>query len=306
MEVAQNVFHTGFMREQNAFAAAAARFRDTGRKVSRVLSFGCSVGDEIATLRCYFPDAHIVACDVNPAVVAVSRKFAIEDRRVEVIQSHAPDILARKPFDFIVASAVLCRNPSPANYAKAFSFDLFESMVSLLDESLVEDGVLLILNAGYRFSDTAVARHYDTLRCDLIWSNGFVDVFNPDGSPFLMQTISYGQPFYLRLGDWSLRDNENIADALFEKRAGAGGEILWLAMQPPPSTEPTVTYVRRNIDYLPDRPPSTALIVEHQMAFHRDELGTILGHSRWTSWSSFSGNQMYNRPWPVWIPLAVT
>ena len=40
----------------------------------RLLSFGCSTGEEVFTLRRYFPQAEIVGIDINPRSIAHCRK----------------------------------------------------------------------------------------------------------------------------------------------------------------------------------------------------------------------------------------
>src|SRR6202000_2892071 len=51
----------------------AAQTHLDGHARLRLLSFGCATGEEIATLRRYFPAAALKGLDINPSAVAAAR-----------------------------------------------------------------------------------------------------------------------------------------------------------------------------------------------------------------------------------------
>jgi trans-aconitate methyltransferase len=61
---------TALDRYPEVFAAAAAAAPDA----RRILSFGCSSGEECVTLAEYFPKAEIIGADINPVILLQARK----------------------------------------------------------------------------------------------------------------------------------------------------------------------------------------------------------------------------------------
>ncbi|HVX41312.1 MAG TPA: class I SAM-dependent methyltransferase, partial [Gemmatimonadaceae bacterium] len=76
--------HTVPNRYPVIFRRAAHALQD--RKQPRILSFGCSVGDELFSLRAYFPDAFITGIDINRwnVVLCRIRLARARDRRIRV------------------------------------------------------------------------------------------------------------------------------------------------------------------------------------------------------------------------------
>ena len=65
---------TALNRYPEIFAAAAA----AAPNAQRILSFGCSTGEECVTLANYFPGAQIVGTDINPLNLLKARKHRSE------------------------------------------------------------------------------------------------------------------------------------------------------------------------------------------------------------------------------------
>src|SRR4051794_27615770 len=78
-----------------------------------VLSFGCSIGDELASLKTLFPNARISGCDINPLALEVSQRTM--GSFADVFHSSDEAILERGPYHLICAFSALCINPSPAD-----------------------------------------------------------------------------------------------------------------------------------------------------------------------------------------------
>ncbi len=160
---------------------------------ANVLSFGCSTGEEPLTLATkYFtaPDDRIVGVDVDQAVLNRARAFRAHPR-ITYARSSDEGLTRLGPFDAIFAMSVLCRWPETktANDAsQLFPFEHFEYSLELLASALRSGGLLCIYNANYRFTDTAVAGHFDAIRLPNVPESGFVRKFGRDGRPLADQT----------------------------------------------------------------------------------------------------------------------
>ncbi len=153
-------------RYPQIFAACRDLFAD--RPAIRILSFGCSTGEEVISLRRYFPDAHIVGAEINPESLALCLKQPVDDRMTFVVSDPAT-ISQQGPFDLIFCMAVLQRTPRSVetkrmpSLKKLYPFEKFDLQVRELDAYLREGGVLVIHHTQYFFRDSSVASKYETL-----------------------------------------------------------------------------------------------------------------------------------------------
>lgn len=307
MDTVQRHHRTAFLRNDSILTACVSRFSSTRpNQPLKVLSFGCSVGDEITTLRLFLSEATVFACDIVPEVVAISKARFAGDPSVHVFVSDWHEIAAHGPYDLIMASAVLCLNPSPANYSEVFPFAKFEEIIERFDQNLSPNGLLVIPNAAYRLADCSVAPRYRPVRSDTVTSNGFVDVFYRDGSPCLRQVASFGNPIYSRHGNYKDLEDESLADCIFEKSVGSSddGAIPFLRLNPlPAGLEPFSTIIKRNTDYLAAASTLDILTVETRVSLWRDHEGATAGFSLLVGWTSFGADTMYFREEPVWYGI---
>jgi chemotaxis methyl-accepting protein methylase len=107
---------TAFNRYPGIFRTIKARmFQKYGPALKggalRVLSFGCSTGEELSTLRAYFPDATIFGCDANSAALQIAKDSARKSAAI-LFPSEARHIQSFAPFDIIFAMSVLCKWPN--------------------------------------------------------------------------------------------------------------------------------------------------------------------------------------------------
>lgn len=160
----------------------------------RILSFGCSKGDECLTLaERYFtePGHQIVGTDINPKILLWAMQNNAHERVSYVTSSH-PRFAKMGQFDVIFAMAVLCAH-TDSDTARtapvALSFDRFSAICAELDERLSPGGMLVIANANYRFTDTPLSARYDAI-ADPTGRSGFVPVYGPRG-----EQIETGYPF---------------------------------------------------------------------------------------------------------------
>src|SRR5689334_25213789 len=86
-EVHQTTPETAEDRYPELFNLAA----DLGPEAARVLSFGCSTGEELVSLRRRFRKADIVGVEINPRSRAVAARRVAADARSAVISPKALD-----------------------------------------------------------------------------------------------------------------------------------------------------------------------------------------------------------------------
>ncbi len=132
----------------------------------RLLSFGCSRGDEVFALRSYFPTARIVGIDVSPENIALCR------RRAQAEPAHGLDFVVgattadeqTASYDAIFCLAVLCHGDLTTKAMQRsdslITFERFESVVTDFARCLKPGGLLLLHTTNFRFSDTRVAGEF--------------------------------------------------------------------------------------------------------------------------------------------------
>jgi len=134
----------------------------------RILSFGCSTGEEVVTLRNYFPTDWITGAEINPRSLAICRSLPVDDR-TSFIYSTREAVRARGPYDAIFCMAVLQRTPHAIESAgltslkDIYPFERFEQQVSELDAILKPGGLLVIHHTQYRLGDSSLGARYSPL-----------------------------------------------------------------------------------------------------------------------------------------------
>lgn len=125
----------------------------------RVLSFGCSSGEELEALRRRFPQAEIVGAEINPSLRKAAAARMAGDSRVRVVSSDAIEGM----FAVVFALAVLQRLPEQVarrgitDLSKSYPFDRFDEAVTRLSDRLRPGGLLCVMHAHYRVEDSRAA-----------------------------------------------------------------------------------------------------------------------------------------------------
>jgi len=151
----------------------------------RVISFGCSTGEEVFSLRRRFAQARILGLDVNSHSIAVCRSELRRhpDVGVEFAVASSTAGLVDASCDAILAMAVfrhgdLNQKPYPVRCDHRIHFADFEVAVRDFARCLKPGGLLILRHSMFRFADTDVARQFEVvLRLGL---NGSIPLYGRD------------------------------------------------------------------------------------------------------------------------------
>jgi SAM-dependent methyltransferase len=206
-------------RYSEVFQTVQIYRRQLGLKgIPRILSFGCSHGQELRTLKAYFPEAALFGCDVNSEALANSARIP----GCTIFRSSRQAIEAFGPFDVITAMSVLCRfslSQSATSLKRIFPFSEFEDHLESLHRTLSDGGVLCIHNANYLFSQSQLYSGYAPLRSNLIVSNGYVDKWSADDLRITrVRKFDHGREHEIDFRPEYLRDSD-FRDVCFVKGA---------------------------------------------------------------------------------------
>jgi SAM-dependent methyltransferase len=133
-----------------------------------LLSFGCSTGEEVWSLRRYFPQAHITGIDINPYAIATceaDRRRNVDPAVVFVLAASAAGEPAAR-HDAVFAMAVFRHgrlSKGPPRCDPVLEFAAFERALDELVACLKPGGLLAVRHANFRVADTAVAASLDCL-----------------------------------------------------------------------------------------------------------------------------------------------
>lgn len=134
----------------------------------RLLSYGCSTGEEAFALRDYFPDAEITAIDINAHSIAKARARLQQrpDSRMHFSQAASPDACPTDLFDAIFCMAVMRHGALgaelPDRCDHLIDFAAVEALAADLSRCLKPGGYLAIWHANFRFSDMAASADFRT------------------------------------------------------------------------------------------------------------------------------------------------
>jgi SAM-dependent methyltransferase len=136
-----------------------------------VLSFGCSTGEEVATLKALNPLWTVHGADVSPTALAQAR---LKDPNGVYVQDAR--LLPPASYDVIFCMSVLCRYPAEG----IFSFQTFKAALLSIFKLLKPNGLLVLYNAQYDVNETKLKLL--PLECQrILGGSGFVPKYRPNG-----------------------------------------------------------------------------------------------------------------------------
>jgi SAM-dependent methyltransferase len=134
---------------------------------TRILSFGCSHGEEVFTLRKYFPVSVIKGIDIEPRNISrcEARAGAADSAGLTFALAANTEMEPPLRYDAIFCLAVLCLGDLTVSGAQRSDphlyFGDFERMVTDFARCLKPGGFLFLLTTNFRFCDAAVSRDFD-------------------------------------------------------------------------------------------------------------------------------------------------
>lgn len=148
-------------RHHELFSALRDGLADIPRP--RILSFGCSTGEEILTLRSCIPHAELAGIDINHHRLKEARSKT-RDRSIRFWVAGSVGETDAGTFDAITCLNVLHRPQTlhrwPADPRPYLSFATFDRAVLDLDRALRPGGILVIDFMSFNFTETVVAGNY--------------------------------------------------------------------------------------------------------------------------------------------------
>lgn len=167
-------------RYPEIFKAVKEEFKRRHKNPGKVMSFGCSTGEECLTLQEYFPNSRIIGVDINKRNLRKCQQ-RIQHENFRFIYSDPQLIKIEAPLDIIFCMSVLCRweeTEIVTECSEIYPFTKFEQQVELVDQLLDPGGVLVIYNSNFRFSDSNIYSRYQPIYTDVLRDSGFVHKFN--------------------------------------------------------------------------------------------------------------------------------
>lgn len=160
---------TCYNRHPDIFNQAKALL--PSEKPVRVLSFGCSSGEEVSTLRDLgSPHWTVDGAEFQPKLLAKAREK--DPKGLYVVDA---GVLPAGIYDAIFCMSVLCRYQAPP---EDFPFQSFERVLGTILEKLKPGGLLVIYNAQYDPREVSFAQKLEPLQGHDWVGSGFVPKFN--------------------------------------------------------------------------------------------------------------------------------
>lgn len=141
---------------------------------TRILSFGCSTGEEVFSLARYFRQAQIHGIDIDSGRIrACLTRWRREGQDSRLSFACAGDVAQEVSgsCDLVMAMSVFRHGAlgvSPTDCSAWIRFAEFDRVVGELARVIKPGGLLVILHANFRFGDTCAASWFDCVRSESV------------------------------------------------------------------------------------------------------------------------------------------
>jgi len=135
----------------------------------QLLSFGCSLGEEVFSLRRRLPTAVIKGIDIDPANIAacLARARRANEAQMAFAVGSSAQNESSDHYDAVFCLAVLCHGDLTISGARRsdplIRFEDFERSVVDLARCVRPGGLLFLHTTNFRFSDTTAAQGFDVV-----------------------------------------------------------------------------------------------------------------------------------------------
>ena len=131
----------------------------------KILSFGCSTGEEVFTIREYIPHSEIIGVDINHRAISLAKKSAPLGA-LHFFHYLDKEWTLNAPYNCIFALAVF-QKPEHRDFQRktalgSFTFDKFKEIFEIFDSLLEPGGILVIEHSDFSFRDLPISKKYST------------------------------------------------------------------------------------------------------------------------------------------------
>ena len=135
----------------------------SGVQNPRILSFGCSTGDEVYSIGEYIPHAEIVGVDINLWCIRQCNKKN-KNPSYSFVHRFSKKFENAGDFDAIFCMAVFQRTENRTSNnnstSQGYTFKQFEQEIVLIDAKLKQGGLMIIDQADFSFTDVVCSENY--------------------------------------------------------------------------------------------------------------------------------------------------
>ena len=169
----------------------------------RLLSFGCATGEEVLSLRRYFPQAHLAGIDINPRhiTLARARPELARDARVTLERAGSLRGQADGAFDAIFCLSVLRRGILGVGRRERcdphLRFADFDRQIAEFARCLRPGGLLAVRNSNFRVRDASAAGQFEVALRLRLAPDATTPLFGPDNRRLADQV--YGEAVFRRV-----------------------------------------------------------------------------------------------------------
>lgn len=160
---------------------------------TKVLSFGCSTGEEPRSLKRIGEGKwEVHGAEIQEALLAKAR----EADPLGIYVNDA-SVLPKEHYDLVFCMSVLCRYRAPPT---DFPFAVFESVLGLIVSLMKPGGLLVLYNAQYDARETQVGREQliPIENDEEAGGSGFVPKFLPDMTAEIPHDVADAVPYLFR------------------------------------------------------------------------------------------------------------